>query len=60
MALSPSAITTVLYLQAEDLYGTERSTHSFARLKIGKQTPQQTNVIWGTCEPVWEEALSFR
>ena len=47
-------------MQAEDLYGAERSTHSFARLRIGKQTPQQTNVVWSSCNPIWEEALSFR
>ncbi|KAK9867091.1 hypothetical protein WJX84_006946 [Apatococcus fuscideae] len=46
--------------KAEDLHGAERSTHSFARLRIGKQTQQQTNVIWSSCNPVWEEALSFR
>ena len=56
----PHPFTEDMIMQAEDLYGVERSTHSFARLRIGRQTPQQTNVVWSSCDPVWEEALSFR
>ncbi|KAK9800258.1 hypothetical protein WJX73_008605 [Symbiochloris irregularis] len=45
--------------EAEGLKGTERYTHTFARVRVGAQY-QLTSVQWASLAPQWDEVLTFR
>jgi hypothetical protein len=45
--------------QAEELLGSERTTHPFARVRVGDQS-QLTSVQWQNRHPSWDETLIFR
>ncbi len=44
---------------AEQLLGSERTTHPFARVRVAGQS-QLTTVQWQSVSPLWEETLHFR
>lgn len=58
----------VTLVQARDLQGNHRSTHSFARVRIrdavpapeGESRAKQTSVVWQSTDPIWDEQLVFR
>lgn len=58
----------VTLVQARDLQGNHRSTHSFARVRIRDAVPgpegdsraKQTSVVWQSTDPIWDEQLVFR
>ena len=45
--------------QARRLQGAERTTHPFARVRVGEES-QLTSVQWQTVNPSWDETLNFR
>lgn len=58
----------VTLVQARDLQGNHRSTHSFARVRVrdavpapeGESRAKQTSVVWQSTDPIWDEQLVFR
>ena len=58
----------ITVVQAQDLYGSQRSTHAFARVRVrdavpppeGDERAKQTSVIWQSVDPIWDELVVFR
>ena len=45
--------------QAENLKGSDRTTHPFARLMLAGEC-LHTSVMWQTTHPTWEEKIVFK
>lgn len=58
----------ITVVQAQNLSGTQRTTHSFARVRVRDAIPlaedadrsKQTSVIWQSLDPIWDEQLVFK
>ena len=58
----------ITVVQAQNLSGTQRSTHSFARVRVRDAIPpaedadrsKQTSVVWQSLDPIWDEQLVFK
>ena len=46
-------------LQADNLRGSDRTTHPFARLMLAGEV-LHTSVMWQTTHPTWEEKIVFK
>lgn len=58
----------ITVVQAQNLSGTQRTTHSFARVRVRDAIPpaedadrsKQTSVVWQSLDPIWDEQLVFK
>lgn len=58
----------ITVVQAQNLFGSQRATHAFARVRIrdairppeGDERAKQTSVIWQSVDPIWDELVIFR
>lgn len=58
----------ITVVQAQDLCGSQRNTHAFARVRVrdsvpppeGDERTKQTSVIWQSVDPIWDELIVFR
>ena len=58
----------ITVVQAQNLSGAQRTTHSFARVRVRDAIPpaedndrsKQTSVVWQSLDPIWDEQLVFK
>lgn len=58
----------ITVVQAQNLFGSQRNTHAFARVRVrdaiplleGDERAKQTSVIWQSVDPIWDELVVFR
>jgi len=58
----------ITVVQAQNLMGSQRNTHSFSRVRVrdaipppdGDMRAKQTSVIWQSIDPIWDEQVTFK